>query len=44
MDGAVNKDLPLTMGVMLFGAFFILLLNILVDIVYAWIDPRVRLS
>lgn len=44
VDGAVNKDLPLTMGVMLFGAFFILLLNILVDIVYAWIDPRVRLS
>ncbi|WP_159772543.1 ABC transporter permease [Streptomyces sp. HM190] len=44
VDGAINKDLPLTMGVMLFGAFFILLLNILVDIVYAWIDPRVRLS
>ncbi|CAL9448199.1 ABC transporter permease [Streptomyces sp. Tu 3180] len=44
VDGAVNKDLPLTMGVMLFGAFFILLLNILVDIAYAWIDPRVRLS
>ncbi|WP_328494196.1 ABC transporter permease [Streptomyces sp. NBC_00414] len=44
VDGAVNKDLPLTMGVMLFGAFFILILNILVDIVYAYVDPRVRLS
>ncbi|GGX40164.1 ABC transporter permease [Streptomyces fructofermentans] len=44
VDGAVTKDLPLTMGVMLFGAFFILVLNILVDIVYAYIDPRVRLS
>ncbi|MFE1287543.1 ABC transporter permease [Streptomyces sp. NPDC058751] len=44
VDGAVTKDLPLTMGVMLFGAFFILILNILVDIVYAYIDPRVRLS
>ncbi|MGW0817616.1 ABC transporter permease [Streptomyces viridiviolaceus] len=44
VDGAVNKDLPLTMGVMLVGAFMILLLNILVDIAYAWIDPRVRLS
>ncbi|MEU9732218.1 ABC transporter permease [Streptomyces sp. NPDC048002] len=44
VDGAVQKDLPLTMGVMLVGAFFILLLNILVDIAYAWIDPRVRLS
>jgi peptide/nickel transport system permease protein len=44
VDGAVNKDLPLTMGVMLFGAFFILLINILTDITYAWIDPRIRLS
>ncbi|MCK8679813.1 MULTISPECIES: ABC transporter permease [Streptomyces] len=42
--GATQKDLPLTMGVMLFGAFFILLVNILTDIVYAYIDPRVRLS
>ncbi|MFJ5775949.1 ABC transporter permease [Streptomyces sp. NPDC093094] len=44
VDGAITKDLPLTMGVMLVGAFFILLLNILTDIAYAWIDPRVRLS
>lgn len=44
VDGASQKDLPLTMGVMLFGAFFILILNILTDIVYAYIDPRVRLS
>ncbi|MGW3425161.1 ABC transporter permease [Streptomyces phaeochromogenes] len=44
VDGAQHKDLPLTMGVMLFGAFFILILNILVDIVYAVVDPRVRLS
>ncbi|WP_105968246.1 ABC transporter permease [Streptomyces geranii] len=44
VDGASQKDLPLTMGIMLFGAFFILILNILTDIVYAYIDPRVRLS
>ncbi|WP_405821789.1 ABC transporter permease [Streptomyces sp. NBC_01390] len=44
VNGAVTKDLPLTMGVMLFGAFFILVLNILTDIAYAYIDPRVRLS
>jgi peptide/nickel transport system permease protein len=44
VDGAVNKDLPLTMGVMLFGAFFILILNIIVDLAYAYIDPRVRLA
>ncbi|AWT45289.1 MULTISPECIES: ABC transporter permease [Streptomyces] len=44
VDGAVHKDLPMTMGVMLFGAFFILLINILTDIAYAYIDPRIRLS
>ncbi|MFC7220007.1 ABC transporter permease [Streptomyces polyrhachis] len=43
--GAVNKvDMPMSMGVLLFGAFFILLLNIVVDALYAFIDPRVRLS
>ncbi|MFJ9583215.1 ABC transporter permease [Streptomyces acidicola] len=44
VESSVTKDLPLTMGAMLFGAFFILILNILVDIAYAFIDPRVRLS
>lgn len=44
VESSVTKDLPLTMGVMLFGAFFILLLNIVVDLAYALIDPRVRLA
>ncbi|MEV5931697.1 ABC transporter permease [Streptomyces sp. NPDC052079] len=44
VDSSLTKDLPLTMGIMLFGAFFILVLNIIVDLAYAYIDPRVRLS
>ncbi|GAA2649944.1 ABC transporter permease [Streptomyces vastus] len=44
VESSLNKDIPLTMGVMMFGAFFILLLNIIVDLAYAYIDPRVRLS
>lgn len=44
VDSVVNKDLPLTMGVMLVGAAFILACNIVVDALYAFIDPRVRLS
>ncbi|MER5478257.1 ABC transporter permease [Streptomyces sp. NPDC002734] len=44
VDGAQFKDLPLTMGVMLFSAFFILLFNMLCDIAYAYVDPRIRLS
>ncbi|UGY93462.1 ABC transporter permease [Streptomyces gobiensis] len=44
VESVLFKDLPLTMGVMLFSAAFILLFNILVDALYAFIDPRVRLA
>ena len=37
-------DLPPLMAVTLFGAFFIVLFNALVDIAYAKLDPRVRLG
>ncbi|MFD6420008.1 ABC transporter permease [Streptomyces sp. NPDC060194] len=44
VQSVVNRDLPMTMGVMLVGAAFILILNIIVDALYAAIDPRVRLA
>ncbi|MER5384369.1 ABC transporter permease [Streptomyces sp. NBC_00647] len=44
VESVVGKDLPKLMGVMLFSAAFILLLNVIVDALYAVIDPRVRLS
>ncbi|MGW7353327.1 ABC transporter permease [Streptomyces sp. NPDC054784] len=44
VDSVTDKDLPMTMGVMLVGAAFILICNIIVDALYAFIDPRVRLS
>ncbi len=37
-----NLDLPTIMAVVIFGAFFIVLANTLVDIAYARLDPRVR--
>lgn len=37
-------DLPVIMGTVLFAGFFIVFANILVDIAYALLDPRVRLS
>ncbi|MEU9979766.1 ABC transporter permease [Streptomyces sp. NPDC050856] len=43
-QSVLDKDLPLTMGVMVFSAALILLFNIIVDALYAIIDPRVRLS
>ena len=37
-----RSDLPMIQGITLFGAFFIVTLNLLVDIAYAYLDPRVR--
>ena len=37
-----NFDLPPIMGVTMFGAFFIVLFSVLVDIFYAFLDPRIR--
>jgi peptide/nickel transport system permease protein len=39
-----NFDLPPVMAITLFGAFFVVLFNALVDIAYAYLDPRVRLG
>jgi peptide/nickel transport system permease protein len=39
-----HTDLPPVMAITLFGAFFIVLFNAVVDIVYAYLDPRVRLG
>ena len=41
-DSISNLDLPPIMAVTLFGAFFVVLFNTLVDIVYAYLDPRIR--
>ena len=37
-----NFDLPPIMGVTLYGAFFIVIFSILVDLFYAYLDPRIR--
>jgi peptide/nickel transport system permease protein len=39
-----NLDLPTIMAIVVYGAFFIVLANVIVDIAYAWLDPRVRLT
>jgi oligopeptide transport system permease protein len=42
--GAVNRDYTLVMGVVIFYASFLLVLNLLVDVAYSWLDPRVELA
>ena len=42
VQGALNRDYTLVMGVVIFYGVLIILLNFLVDLVYAWLDPKVR--
>ena len=39
-----NSDLPIVLGITIVAAFFVIIANLLVDIVYAGLDPRVRYS
>jgi peptide/nickel transport system permease protein len=39
-----ETDLPIIMGVVVFATVAIIVFNLLIDLLYAWIDPRIRLS
>ena len=43
VDGIEARDYPLIMGITLFMAMSILVINLVTDLVYAWIDPRITL-
>jgi oligopeptide transport system permease protein len=42
VQGAINRDYTLVMGMVVFYASLILLLNLAVDLLYGWLDPRIR--
>jgi peptide/nickel transport system permease protein len=44
IQSLVNFDLPITMGVVVFATMAIIIFNLIVDLLYAWIDPRIRLA
>ena len=41
-DAIIQADLPVIQGTVLFGAIFVVVANLVVDILYAYLDPRVR--
>jgi peptide/nickel transport system permease protein len=43
-DSIGNLDVPPVMALTIFIAFFVVLFNTIVDIMYAWLDPRIRLA
>jgi ABC-type dipeptide/oligopeptide/nickel transport system permease component len=44
ITAVTNRDYPLIMGVTLIYAVLIVAANIVVDLVYIWLDPRMRLK
>jgi len=42
VQGALNRDYTLVMGVVIFYGVLITVFNYLVDLIYAWLDPRIR--
>ncbi len=41
-DSLQNLDLPVIMATVMYASFFVVLANAVVDLLYAWLDPRVR--
>jgi peptide/nickel transport system permease protein len=44
VDALETSDFPVVMGAILFIAFIFVVINLLVDLLYVWIDPRVKLN
>jgi len=44
IQSVTQQDLPVIIGIVMLGAFFIVVANLLVDIFYAFLDPRVRIN
>ena len=43
-EGIFQRDFPLVQGVVLMAGFMIVIVNLVIDILYAYIDPRIRLT
>lgn len=44
VEGALNRDYTLVMGVVLLVAAFVIILNLAADLACAWLDPRLRMA
>ena len=42
VQGALNRDYTLVMGIVVFYGALIILFNLVVDLLYGWLDPRAR--
>ena len=43
-EGVTQRDFPLVQGIVLMAGIMIVLTNLFIDILYAWVDPRIRVA
>jgi oligopeptide transport system permease protein len=43
VQGALNRDYTLVMGVVVFYGVLIIAFNFIVDVIYSWLDPRQKI-
>jgi peptide/nickel transport system permease protein len=43
-DSLTRRDYPVLMGVLLFSAVLIIIGNLIADLLYAWLDPRISFA
>jgi peptide/nickel transport system permease protein len=41
IQGMYQRDYPLLMGILMMGSFLVIFFNLLADLVYSWLDPRI---
>jgi ABC-type dipeptide/oligopeptide/nickel transport system permease component len=44
LDSIQTRDIPLLEGIVLVYAVSVVIINVIVDVSYAWLDPRVKLT
>ncbi|MEJ2720594.1 MAG: ABC transporter permease, partial [bacterium] len=44
LDAILKRDIPTIQGAVFFMALVFMIINLLVDLAYAWIDPRIKLG
>jgi peptide/nickel transport system permease protein len=44
VGAALNDDLPLVVGIVVFATIAVIVFNLVIDVAYAWLDPRIRLG
>ncbi|HVI61776.1 MAG TPA: ABC transporter permease subunit [Bradyrhizobium sp.] len=43
-EGIFQRDFPLVQGVVMEAGIMIVMINLIIDLLYAYIDPRIRLT